>query len=290
MSTLEVCEKYYGTKNIYELFGVEKSASDQEIKKAYYRLSLKTHPDRVPENDKTEATEKFKVLSKLYSILTNKDSRAIYDERGIVDDDDNTSTNWLARWQQFFKPLTTEDIDNYQKSYVGSETERNDIKRAYLRGKGCKNSMMCAVPFMQCEDEPRIEAIVQEMIDNKEVPEYKIFTNEPEAKRKQRHKKYAREAKMASQIKKKLEDTSSLEQQIAVKRKSAFSSLIDSLEAKYGNNEDESDELYESEEEEEAALPKTRKMQQTKRSTRQSTKSAAIKSVSAKKGRSSKKV
>ncbi|EAA09682.3 AGAP004849-PA [Anopheles gambiae str. PEST] len=284
MSTLEVCEKYYGTKNIYELFGVEKSASDQEIKKAYYRLSLQTHPDRVPESDKQEATEKFKVLSKLYNILSNKDSRAIYDERGTVDDDDNASTNWLARWQQFFKPLTTEDIDNYQKSYVGSETERNDIKRAYLRGKGCKNSMMCTVPFMQCEDEPRIAAIVQEMIDSKEVPEYKIFTNEPEAKRKQRHKKYAREAKMASQMKKKQDDTSSLEQQIALKRKSAFSSLIESLEAKYGNNDDDSDELYQSEEE----PPKKRKMQQAKRNVRQSTKTAPKKPVSAKKRKSSK--
>ncbi|XP_053673942.1 J domain-containing protein CG6693 [Anopheles nili] len=252
--TLDVCEKYYGTRNIYELFGVEKSASEQEIKKAYYRLSLQTHPDRVPDSDKKEATEKFKILSKLYSVLSNKDSRAIYDERGIVDDLDDTTTNWMARWQQFFKPITTEDIDNYKKQFIGSETERNDIKRAYVSGKGCKNYMMQTVPFMTCEDEPRIADIVQEMIDSKEVPEYAIFTKEPKAKRDRRHKKYAREAKLASEMKQHQEDLSALQQQIAVKRRSAFSSLIDSLESKYCNNDDENEELFEL-----GTPPKTRK-------------------------------
>uniref|UniRef100_A0A182WMK1 J domain-containing protein n=1 Tax=Anopheles minimus TaxID=112268 RepID=A0A182WMK1_9DIPT len=270
--TLDVCEKYYGTRNIYELFSVEKNASVQEIKKAYYRLSLQTHPDRVPESDKKEATEKFKVLSKLYNILSDKDSRAIYDERGVVDDDDDASKNWMDMWQQFFKPLTTEDIENYQKSYTGSETERTDIKRAYLGGKGCINFMMQTVPFMTCEDEPRIAEIVKEMIAQKEVPEYAIFTKEPKEKRNRRHKKYAREAKIAKEIKQQQQSTASLEQQIALKRKSAFSSLIESLEAKYGGREDETDDLFELDEE----PPKKRKMPQRKReeSAGRSTKSA----------------
>ncbi|XP_052896510.1 J domain-containing protein CG6693 [Anopheles moucheti] len=269
--TLDVCEKYYGTRNIYELFSVEKNASVQEIKKAYYRLSLQTHPDRVPESDKKEATEKFKVLSKLYNIISDKDSRAIYDERGVVDDDDDASTNWMDMWQQFFKPLTTEDIQNYQKSYTGSETERTDIKRAYLGGKGCINFMMQTVPFMTCEDEPRIAVIVQEMIDQKEVPEYVIFTKEPKEKRNRRHKKYAREAKIAKEVQQQQKSTASLEQQIALKRKSAFSSLIDSLEAKYGNGKDEADDLFELDDE----PPKKRKAQTRKRdeSAGQSTKS-----------------
>ncbi|XP_053663038.1 J domain-containing protein CG6693 [Anopheles marshallii] len=287
--TLDVCEKYYGTRNIYELFSVEKNASVQEIKKAYYRLSLQTHPDRVPESDKKEATEKFKVLSKLYNILSDKDSRAIYDERGVVDDDDDASTNWMDMWQQFFKPLTTEDIQNYQKSYIGSETERTDIKRAYLGGKGCINFMMQTVPFMTCEDEPRIAEIVQEMIDQKEVPEYAIFTKEPKDKRNRRHKKYAREAKIAKEVKQQQESTASLEQQIALKRKSAFSSLIDSLEAKYGNGKDEADDLFELDEE----PPKKRKTQPRKRDesagrSTKSTKATKKKQAVGRKNRSSK--
>lgn len=89
------------------------------VKKAYYKLSLQVHPDRVPEEEKIVATEKFKVLSKLHSILTDKDKKLLYDEKGIIDDDDDDSTSWLDLWKQFFKPITTQDIDKYQQEYVG---------------------------------------------------------------------------------------------------------------------------------------------------------------------------
>lgn len=83
-------------------------------------MSLQVHPDRVPEAEKEIATEKFKVLSKLQGVLTDKDKKALYDERGIIDDDDDDSTtSWMDLWKQFFKPITTTDIDNYQKEYVG---------------------------------------------------------------------------------------------------------------------------------------------------------------------------
>lgn len=77
------------------------------------------HPDRVPEAEKLVATEKFKVLSKLQTILTDKDKKALYDERGIIEDDDDESVSWLDLWKQFFKPITTQDIDKYQQEYTG---------------------------------------------------------------------------------------------------------------------------------------------------------------------------
>lgn len=78
------------------------------------------HPDRVPEAEKIVATEKFKVLSKLQTILTDKDKKALYDERGIIDDDEDESVSWLDLWKQFFKPITTQDIDKYQQEYTGT--------------------------------------------------------------------------------------------------------------------------------------------------------------------------
>ncbi|XP_058062003.1 J domain-containing protein CG6693 [Anopheles bellator] len=242
---LKTCEKLYGTKDLYTLFGVEKKASEQEIKKAYYRLSMKTHPDRVPEEDKKNATERFKVLSKLYGVLTDKDKRAIYDERGIVDDDGEDGEDILkARWHRLFTPLTVEEIDDFKKTYIGSELERNDIKKAYLNGRGCINYMNQMVPFMSCEDEPRVAQIVQELIDAQEVPAYDAFLKEPKAKRDRRHKKYAREAKEADKMKReKREDDSemaSLQKQIALRntaRKSAFESMIDSLVSRYGDED-----------------------------------------------------
>lgn len=132
------------------------------MKKAYYRLSLQVHPDRVAETDKDEATEKFKILTKINTVLTDPKKKAIYDEQGVIDDDGETDlTNSLALWRQFFKPISVTDIKKCQKEYIGSATEERDIRKAYLGGKGCINYMLNSVPFMTIEDEPRIIELVK---------------------------------------------------------------------------------------------------------------------------------
>ncbi|KAG4072204.1 hypothetical protein HA402_014433 [Bradysia odoriphaga] len=245
-STLDLCEKYYGTRDIYDLMGITKDAPEKDVKKAYYRLSLQVHPDRVPDEEKDVATEKFKVLSTINSILTDKDKKALYDEQGIIDDNDDEGklSNWLDLWRTFFKPITTEDIDNFQRDYVGSDLEKTDLKKAYLNCKGCINAMMNSIPFMGVEDEPRFQEIVKEWIAAGEVPEYKMFTEEPKAKRTRRHNKYRKEALEARQIKEEMDAktaSNSLEQQIMARQKSRGTSLIDSLMAKYGGDDKEDD-------------------------------------------------
>ncbi|XP_023177926.2 J domain-containing protein CG6693 [Drosophila hydei] len=256
MSTLELCEKYFATRDVYKLMGIAKDAKEKDIKKAYHKLSLLVHPDRVPDAQKDESTEKFKVLSKIYQVLTDTQKRAIYDEQGIIDDDDEGKlTNWLDLWSKIFKPLSEEDISNYEKEYVGSDLERTDIKKAYLGGKGCINYIMNHVPFMKVEDEPRFKEIVASMIAANDVPEYKIFTEEPAAKRNKRHKKYARESKEATIIKERIKrrrekdaeaeqeisDSGNLEQLILARknsRESNYNSLMDRLLEKYAGEDD----------------------------------------------------
>lgn len=53
------------------------------VKRAYHRWSLLIHPDRVPEEQKAEATEKFKVISAIHSVLSNKAKRESYDKTGM---------------------------------------------------------------------------------------------------------------------------------------------------------------------------------------------------------------
>ncbi|MDD2489451.1 MAG: molecular chaperone DnaJ [Bacteroidales bacterium] len=67
-------------RDFYEILGVSKTATEDELKKAYRKLALKYHPDRNP-NDK-DAEEKFKEAAEAYEVLTNKDKRAKYDQFG----------------------------------------------------------------------------------------------------------------------------------------------------------------------------------------------------------------
>src|SRR3989338_2967512 len=68
-------------RDYYEVLGVGKTASADEVKKAYRTLALKHHPDRNPESRK-EAEEKFKELSEAYEVLSDAQKRALYDQRG----------------------------------------------------------------------------------------------------------------------------------------------------------------------------------------------------------------
>ena len=67
-------------RDYYEVLGVEKNASADEIKKAYRKLAIKYHPDKNP-GDK-EAEEKFKEAAEAYSVLSDADKKARYDQFG----------------------------------------------------------------------------------------------------------------------------------------------------------------------------------------------------------------
>ncbi len=67
-------------RDYYEILGVQKNATETEIKKAYRKLALKYHPDKNPDNK--EAEDKFKEAAEAYEVLRDPDKRKRYDQFG----------------------------------------------------------------------------------------------------------------------------------------------------------------------------------------------------------------
>jgi curved DNA-binding protein len=87
-------------KDYYKILGVERNASEEDIRKAYRKLAMKFHPDRNP-NDK-QAEERFKEINEAYQVLSDAKKRAHYDRLG------SDYSNWQQRgapgdfnWDQY---------------------------------------------------------------------------------------------------------------------------------------------------------------------------------------------
>lgn len=88
-------------RDYYEILGVPKTASVDDIKRAYRGLAMKHHPDRVEAAHKKEAEEKFKVISEAYAVLTDAQKRSTYDQYGHAGFDQRYSTEDIFRGADF---------------------------------------------------------------------------------------------------------------------------------------------------------------------------------------------
>lgn len=88
-------------KDYYEILGASKDISAEDLKKLYRKLVMQYHPDRVPQEKKKEAEEKFKEISEAYAVLSDQGKRQLYDKYGHAGIDSRYSTEDIFRNADF---------------------------------------------------------------------------------------------------------------------------------------------------------------------------------------------
>ena len=224
--------------NLYSLLGVEKTATNAEIKKAYRRLVFVYHPDK----NKTDpdAGSKFANITRAYKILSNPDSRRIYDETGDYDDEDEGKINIAETLNYFRKIYSPKDIESFHDKYINSKDEEEDLINFYNSNGGDIKKILEWIPYSTNDDVQRYIKIYEKLFKKKTLTKTKKFD---ESKNKvELLKEDAEEAKQAEK-----EMDNLTKAIIGNKRKRNFSNYLDNLKERYAKDEEDDGEIDDAE-------------------------------------------
>ncbi|MGB7182595.1 MAG: DnaJ domain-containing protein, partial [Burkholderiaceae bacterium] len=113
-------------KDYYEVLGVSKNASDEDLKRAYRRMAMKFHPDRNPDDKSAEA--KFKEAKEAYEILTDAEKRNAYDRFGHAGVDQTAGGGQGGNFSDVFGDIFG-DIFGGQQQRGGQGGGRSNVYR-----------------------------------------------------------------------------------------------------------------------------------------------------------------
>lgn len=235
----DIQQEASSSTSLYEVLGIEQTATQDEIRKAYHKLALRLHPDKNPGDQ--NAKEKFQSLQNVIAILGDPEKRKVYDQTGSTEDAELSSEIVKDLYQFFralFKTVTVDDIEEFAATYQGSENEKQDLKDLYIKCKGnmdrVYDQLMCSDPH---QDSHRFMDIINDAVSAGELKEYAIY------------KKWAKKVAKTprpSEVLKPAKKTKSSEGSDASlfavisnreKQRNSMDSLAAALEAKYSGKE-----------------------------------------------------
>jgi curved DNA-binding protein len=114
-------------KDYYAALGVPKTASPDEVKKAYRRLAREHHPDLHPEKDKARAAEKFKTINEAYEVLSDPEKKAKYDQLG---------PDWNGGGEEAASRRPRRDSSDFEQGAGGFEGFSDFFENLYGSGGG----------------------------------------------------------------------------------------------------------------------------------------------------------
>ncbi|GAA5835536.1 hypothetical protein JCM9279_004574 [Rhodotorula babjevae] len=263
--------------SLYDVLGVATEATADDLKKAYRRLSLQYHPDKVASStsssspaDLAAATLRFQQIGFAYAVLKDDARRDKYDRTGSTVEMSAEGAKTEAEWRDYFRELWTgevsaQSISDFLKTYQGSDEERGDILAAYESSSGDLDTILSTVMGSSVDDEDRFVALINDAISNKEVKATSAWRKAvKDTKGKERRRKAAeKESKEAEELAKELgvhdklfgggkgkgkgakgkgkqddgDDEAALRALIQGNHAKRMTSLLDSLEAKYAGAE-----------------------------------------------------
>ncbi|MCX7654609.1 MAG: molecular chaperone DnaJ [Fervidobacterium sp.] len=117
-------------KDYYEILGVPRNASDEEIKAAYKKLIKEWHPDKHPDDKKRIAEQKFKEIQEAYEVLSDPQKRAMYDKFGYVGEGTPYAyeqNNTGFGFEDIFRDFLNDDIFNI---FFGGQRTQSTSQRS----------------------------------------------------------------------------------------------------------------------------------------------------------------
>lgn len=227
----------------YATLQVDPGATPLEIKKAYKKLSLKYHPDKITQTKAETAKDQFPQIQFAYSILSDPVKRKRYDTTGLLEETSEDFA-WKEYFDQTTEKITIDMIEEDRAKYQNLEEERLDILSNFAYYDGDLLKLFEVIPHLEFDE--RLEGRVFEMIEtgfqegaleDQHLKLWEKYKKLRKTKVKQMLKKLAKEAKQAEEMSKKLKSKPKTEGDLRalIRKKNAGSldNLISNLEAKY---------------------------------------------------------